>query len=126
MAVKKTLQRLFTQGHVWLYRRTGGRLFTMGHRLVLVNTTGAKSHEPRTSPLYAFPHGQGWVVVAAFGRDHSPAWYHNMVANPEVVVEHEPSYEGFQRKTERTIPVMILEPADVEQAVVQGSTSSTG
>jgi deazaflavin-dependent oxidoreductase (nitroreductase family) len=132
------LQRWVSQGHVWLYRRTRGRLVSMGHRLIVVTTTGAKSHEPRTTPLVAFPHGEGWVVVAAAGGDHSPGWYHNMVASPDVIVERdgnrreviaheaigperealwgrivdeEPSYAGFQAKTERVIPVMVLEPA---------------
>ncbi len=135
-----TLQRWASQAHVWMYRKTGGRLVSMGHRLVLVTTTGAKSHEPRTSPLVAFANSEGWVVVAAAGGDHSPGWYHNMVANADVIVERnaskkrmvayeavgperealweriiaeEPSFASFQRKTERVIPVMVLEPAVV-------------
>jgi deazaflavin-dependent oxidoreductase (nitroreductase family) len=115
----------------------------MGHRLVIVTTTGAKSHELRTSPLVAFPHGEGWVVVAATGGPRHPGWYHNMVANPDViverdarrcrmiareatgaernavwmrVVEEEPSFASFQEKTERIIPVMILEPSEVERS----------
>jgi deazaflavin-dependent oxidoreductase (nitroreductase family) len=138
MPWSKTLQRWVSQAHVWLYRRAGGRLASMGHRLLLVTTTGAKSHQSRTVPLVAFPHSEGWVVVAAAGGDHSPGWYHNMVANPEVIVERdasknrmvaretrgperealwrriiaeEPSYASFQEKTERVIPVMVLEPA---------------
>lgn len=141
MSLAKTLQKMASRGHVWLYRKTGGRVFTMGHRVVIVTTTGAKTHQPRTSPLVAFPRGEGWVVIAAAGREHSPGWYHNMVANPDVVVERatevrrmvarqavgierdaiwrevveeEPAYDSFQRKSERTIPVMILESAPIQ------------
>jgi deazaflavin-dependent oxidoreductase (nitroreductase family) len=126
-----------------LYRKTGGRLFSMGHRLVVLTTTGAKSRLKRSTPVVAFPHGEAWVVVAAAGGQHHPGWYYNMVANPDVIVERdagsrrmiareavglereaiwrgiaeeEPSFASFQQKTERVIPVMVLEPAAVEQS----------
>ena len=151
MPWSKTLQRWVSQAHVWLYRRAGGRLISMGHRLVIVNTTGARSHEPRTVPLVAFPHDDGWAVVAAAGGDSSPGWYHNMVANPEVFVERdasknrmvaheavgperealwrriiaeEPSYASFQEKTERVIPVMVLEAAPVGASTTPPSVKS--
>jgi deazaflavin-dependent oxidoreductase (nitroreductase family) len=123
----------------------------MGHRVVVVTTIGARSHERRTTPLVAFPHGDGWVVVAAAGRDHHPGWYHNMVAYPDVtverdgrtrsmvarealglereaiwrgIVEEEHSYASFQEKTERVIPVMILEPAAIEPLTSRRSAVS--
>ncbi len=151
MSWSKTLQRWASQAHVWLYRKTGGRLVSMGHRLVLVTTTGAKSHEPRTSPLVAFANAEGWVVVAAAGGDHSPGWYHNMVATADVIVERdagkkrmlaheavgpekealwrrvieeEPSYASVQAKTERVIPVMVLEAAPVGASTTPSSVTS--
>lgn len=146
------LQRWVSQGHVWLYRKMGGRLVPMRHRLVVVTTTGARSHEARTIPMVAFEHGDGWIVAAAYGGDHSPSWYHNMIANPEVVVEREgstyrmvarealgperdslwqkileeePSFASFQQKTERVIPVMVLErrPRSIQRAPVPSDIS---
>ncbi len=153
MSLGKTLRRMISHLHVWLYRRTNGRLFSMGHRLVIVTTTGAKSHQPRTNPLVAFPHAEGWVVVAAAGRHRHPGWYHNMVATPDVtverdggscrmvareaggseretiwseVVENEPSYADFQKRTDRLIPVMVLEPALVEPSTPATPRSRRG
>ena len=152
MSVSKTLQRWFIQGHVWLYRKTGGRWIWLGDQLVVVTTTGAKTGERRTSPLFGFPHGEGWVVVAAYGGDHSPAWYHNMVANPDVVVERkgraiemvareaigaereaiwksiieeEPSYASFQERTTRIIPIMVLEPSAADVSTTPASVASS-
>ena len=117
-----------------------------------MTTTGAKSHELRTVPLVAFPHGEGWIVAAAAGGDYSPGWYHNMVTNPDVIVERdaskdrmvareavgperealwrriieeEPAYSSFQEKTERVIPVMVLEPASVDTSGPSSVTPST-
>lgn len=143
MSLSKTLQRWFSQAHGWLYRKTGGRLIWLGDQLVLVTTTGARTGETRTRPLFGFRHGEGWVVVAAAPGEHNPGWYHNMVANPDVVVERkgrscamvaheaagaergsiwksvieeEPAYASLQERTSRVIPVMVLEPVTGETA----------
>jgi deazaflavin-dependent oxidoreductase (nitroreductase family) len=56
--------------------------------LLLLHTTGAKSGDPRISPVAFFRDGDRLLVVAsAAGRDHHPAWYHNLVTNPKVQVE---------------------------------------
>jgi deazaflavin-dependent oxidoreductase (nitroreductase family) len=56
--------------------------------LVLLHTTGARSGEPRTSPVACFADGDHLLVVAsAAGRPKHPAWYHNLVANPKVSLE---------------------------------------
>lgn len=106
-----------------------------------LTTTGRKSGEPRsvmlTSPLQE---GDAIVVVASRGGDdHHPAWYLNLVENPTVEVswKGEPAhtmtarvadpeerarmwpdvtdkyrnYAGYQDKTDREIPLVILEPA---------------
>ncbi|MGK2948527.1 MAG: nitroreductase family deazaflavin-dependent oxidoreductase [Acidimicrobiales bacterium] len=108
--------------------------------VVELTTTGAKSGQPRTvlltSPLQE---GEAYVVVASRGGDdRHPAWFHNLRANPEVQVSikggpKEPmqarvataderqrlwprvtadhaNYAGYQRKTEREIPLVFLEP----------------
>jgi deazaflavin-dependent oxidoreductase (nitroreductase family) len=59
-----------------------------GSHLVLLTTTGAKSGEQRTSPMMYFPDGDRILVVASkAGAPENPAWYHNLVANPDVHVE---------------------------------------
>ncbi|HST83818.1 MAG TPA: nitroreductase/quinone reductase family protein [Kineosporiaceae bacterium] len=56
--------------------------------LLLLHTKGAKSGERRTSPLAYFTFDDQIVIAAsAAGADHHPAWYFNLVANPEVTIE---------------------------------------
>ena len=66
--------------------RVGGNF--EGAPMVLLNTTGAKSGESRTSPVVYLAAGDDWIVFAsAAGRPNHPAWYHNMVAHPEMTIE---------------------------------------
>lgn len=63
----------------------GGR-FTK-QTLLLLGTTGARSGQERTSPVAYQRDGDRLLVAAsAAGRDQHPAWYHNLVAHPEVRV----------------------------------------
>ncbi|MEU4800896.1 nitroreductase family deazaflavin-dependent oxidoreductase [Actinosynnema sp. NPDC023587] len=116
-----------TQGHEW---RSG--VYTL-----LLTTTGRKSGQPRRTALIYQPHGDAYVVVASNGGapDH-PAWYKNLADNPAVDVrvgadeftatartatgderaalwklmnEVWPDYEGYQEKTDREIPVVVLD-----------------
>ncbi|WP_197320378.1 nitroreductase family deazaflavin-dependent oxidoreductase [Saccharomonospora sp. NB11] len=105
--------------------------------ILILTTTGRKSGKERKSPLIFGEDDGRYVVVASKGGapDH-PDWYKNLVANPEVkvqvkadrfaarartatgqerarlwsrMVEVWPDYEDYQRKTEREIPVVVLE-----------------
>jgi deazaflavin-dependent oxidoreductase (nitroreductase family) len=70
-------------------RATGGRV-GMGLTLPSVNvtTTGAKSGQPRTATLLYYTDGDDVILVASsFGRDKHPAWYHNLKAHPEAMLE---------------------------------------
>ncbi len=60
-----------------------------GAHLLLLTTIGAKSGEPRTSPMMYFAHDDGTrlVVASKAGAPTHPAWYHNLLANPDVHVE---------------------------------------
>ena len=85
--------------HTFLYQRTGGRL---GHtipgvpgKMLLLDHVGAKSGTKRTSPLLYVRDGEDLVVVASKGGfPKHPAWYHNLMANPDTTVqvkgEHDP------------------------------------
>jgi deazaflavin-dependent oxidoreductase (nitroreductase family) len=108
-----------------------------GAPLLLLTTTGTKSGLPRTSPMMYLPDGARVVVFASYaGAPKHPAWYHNLVADPQVSVEvgtdkYEanavaltgaerdqlfakmaslyPGFAEYQEKTTRVIPVVALE-----------------
>jgi deazaflavin-dependent oxidoreductase (nitroreductase family) len=59
-----------------------------GRQVLVLTTTGAKSGEPRESPLVYSRDGDDIVIIASMGGAPShPAWYHNIVANPQVTIE---------------------------------------
>ncbi|MCR9096155.1 MAG: nitroreductase family deazaflavin-dependent oxidoreductase [bacterium] len=119
---------------------TKGRL-SMGPpgNTVLITTTGARSGKPRKASLAFMWHGDDMVIIASKGgAPHHPAWYHNLKADPRVVVQTRAgvedrvareavgeerdklfeamatTYSNFAayqaRATERKIPVMVLSP----------------
>jgi F420H(2)-dependent quinone reductase len=122
-----------------LYRATGGKLGgkMKGAPILLLTTKGRKSGKPRTAPLLYLREGDALAVVASEGgAPRHPAWFLNLQADPEVevevgrarerrrareatgderatlwqrLVELYPPYEIYQQKTERTIPVVLLE-----------------
>jgi F420H(2)-dependent quinone reductase len=130
-----------TRAHVTLYRVSGGRL---GHRppgappMLLLDHAGARTGTHRTSPLVYGRDGKNLVLIASKGGNPKhPAWYHNLMANPDTTVqvgsqhlnvhariatpEERPrlwqlmvgvygGYESYRRRTEREIPVVVLEP----------------
>ena len=110
-----------------------------GMPVIKLTTIGRKSGKQRTTMLTTpLEEGDSVVLVASFGGDdRDPMWYSNLVANPDVEVvmsgshkklrarvtegdertrlwealtaEHA-NYAGYQRKTSRQIPVVVLEP----------------
>jgi deazaflavin-dependent oxidoreductase (nitroreductase family) len=132
---------LFGQEHVSRYRETGGEQGHdwEGTTVLLLTTTGRRSGEPRTTPLIYQPYGDAYLVVASKGgADEPPAWYLNLSENPDVEVQVKddrfkarartatgdekpdmwktmaatwPAYDEYQTKTDRQIPVVVLDPA---------------
>ena len=139
--VKDCFSRAATVLHTQLYQRSGGRIGGRVGKLhhLILTTTGRKSGQPRTTPLNYGTDGDRILLVASNGGDdRPPQWYQNLVANPEVSVqigtetrsmlaaaastEEKPrlwaimiatyaGYDGYQRRTEREIPVVVLSPA---------------
>ena len=76
--------------HRGIARLTGGRtlLDSDAQPMMILTTTGAKSGQPRETPLAAVPiEGGGFLVVGSnFAREHHPAWTANLIANPEAEV----------------------------------------
>lgn len=128
---------LFGQEHVERYRATDGAEGHewRGTQTLLLTTTGRKSGEARTTPLIYAPRGDAYTIVASKGgADAPPAWYLNLSENPEVEVQVKgdrfkaraasaeekpamwktmvsewPDYDDYQQKTDREIPVVVLE-----------------
>lgn len=126
---------------MFLYRRTGGRL---GHfvpglgPILLLDHVGAKSGVVRTSPLIYVEDGADVVLVASKGGfPKHPAWFHNLMANPDTTVQIKgerrpvharvarpeerdrlwakavevyPGYKAYQARAGREIPLIVLEP----------------
>lgn len=116
------------EGHIW-----------NGVPTLLLTTQGRKTGELRRTALIYGQHGSSYLIVASQGgAPNHPAWYLNLEANPEVQVqvgpdkftarartatEQEkpelwrimtgiwPAYDEYQTKTDRPIPVVILDPA---------------
>lgn len=126
--------------NVLAFRLTGGRLGgrLVGAPVLLLNHVGRKSGQPRTTPLLYLEDGDRLVVVASRGgSEATPAWWLNLQAEPHVdvelrgerrnvvarlatpeeraelwprVCEMYGDYETYQGRTEREIPVVLLEP----------------
>lgn len=78
--------------HTFLYQRTGGRLGHsipgVGGKMLLLDHVGAKSGAKRTSPLLYVEDGEDVFVIASKGGfPKHPAWFHNLVANPDTTVQ---------------------------------------
>lgn len=121
---------------------TGGR-FTMTSLIVptlVLTTTGAKSGQPRTTPLATMPDGDGvfYVVGSNFGTEKHPAWTANLIKTPRATVVYAgrttqvdavllsdeekaavwprltkvwPTYDTYVTKTDRNLRVFRLTPS---------------
>lgn len=123
------------------FRANGGQVGGQfeGAPVLLLHTTGARSGQERVTPMMYQDLGDAIAVFASkAGAPTHPDWYHNLVANPEVTAEigtetrsfrarvapsderesiwteQKRAYPGFaeyEEKTDREIPVVILDPA---------------
>src|SRR5229473_3076264 len=107
---------LFCPIHRIIYRLSGGRIFihSLGCPVILLTTTGRKSGEPRTAPIFRFPEGQSIVVVPSnAGKEHYPSWYLNLRANPQAQVQlgrevrRLKAREATAEERERLWPVLV-------------------
>ncbi len=115
----------------------GGEL--EGKPCIILHTLGAKTGSLRKTPLMRVEHDGSYAVVASMGgAPQNPVWYHNLLAHPDTValqdgadlkdyVAHEatddekaewwaratevwPDYDDYQSKTDRVIPLVVLDP----------------
>ena len=122
------------------YMESGGTEGTelQGKPVILLTTIGAKTGKIRKTPLMRVEHDGEYAVVASLGgAPQNPVWYYNVKAHPRVelqdgpvkqdmlarevtgdekaqwwarATEVWPSYDQYQAKTDRIIPVVLLEP----------------
>lgn len=80
----------FNRGIVEQFRANGGKVGPPfeGATMVLLTTTGAKTGQPRLTPLVYRPDGDRILIIGSYGgAPKHPAWFLNLRANPNVVVE---------------------------------------
>ena len=114
-----------------------GHTWKNGSKILLLTTKGRSTGEPRTAPLIYENDGDRYVIVASKGgAPQHPGWYRNLSKDPEVEVqvkdevfparartaeggerdrlwrlaaEQWPDYDRYQKRTDREIPVVVLE-----------------
>ena len=114
-----------------------GHIWRRGSKVLLLTTAGRNSGEPRTTPLIYEAAGDDYVVVASKGgADEHPGWYRNLAKDGRVELQVKdqvfparartasgeerarlwklaaqqwPDYDEYQKKTDREIPVVVLE-----------------
>ncbi len=143
-----------TRLHLAVHRASRGRLIrtVAGLRVVILTTTGRRSGRRIDAPLVALPDGEAWVVVASNGgRADPPNWLLNLEADPHAslraeghvrevvarlatpeerhrlwpeIVSRYGGYDTYRRRTERDVPLVLLEPASAAGADRAGLTSA--
>jgi deazaflavin-dependent oxidoreductase (nitroreductase family) len=138
--------------HRILYRLTGGVIGRrlVDNDMLLLTTRGRRSGQEHTVPLLYLRDGDRFVVIASFGgRDRHPEWYLNLAEEPSVraqvggsrirlrartaspaeretwwprVAEAYYAYSVYEGRTDRQIPVVILDP-EVDSSTCHGSRS---
>lgn len=131
----------WVRNQVESYERSGGTEGTTlrGMPVVIMTSRGARSGKVRKTPLMRVEHGGRYALVASQGgAPVHPRWYYNLMADPHVelqdgpaksdmlarevtgdekriwwmrAVDAYPDYADYQQRTERQIPVFVLEPA---------------
>ena len=131
---------LLGEEHVRVYRETNGEKGYLwnGAPILLLTTRGRRSGEPRTIPIIFTAYDGGYVIVASKGGSPThPKWYLNLMSEPRAQVQVKadkfsvvartadspereriwaeavkvwPSYDIYQSRTSRVIPVVVLEP----------------
>ncbi|BDZ64773.1 nitroreductase/quinone reductase family protein [Agromyces mangrovi Wang et al. 2018] len=128
----------FNDGIIAEFRANAGTVARFGRSLVLVHHIGARSGTERIAPVMSIREGvDSWLVAASKAGAHdNPAWYHNLVAHPDVMIEApgegvvavhattlrgeerdaawtrftsaSPGFAQYEQRTDRVIPVVRL------------------
>jgi deazaflavin-dependent oxidoreductase (nitroreductase family) len=139
---RTTFMEIIWKLHRYVYRVSGGRVGGAigGMSVLLLITTGRRSGKPRSVTLAYFEDGDRLVVIGSnAGEDRHPAWWLNLQEHPYATVQiggtttrvhaveahgeererlwaelirRDPAYEEYRFRTDRQIPVVLLERAD--------------
>jgi deazaflavin-dependent oxidoreductase (nitroreductase family) len=129
--------RAYNAGVIAAFRANGGVVDQPPFPILLLTTTGARTGQRVTTPVaMGTDDGRVFVVASKGGSPHHPAWYHNLVAHPEVtvelgartyaaravvvegaerdrlyrrIVEQVPTFAEYEQVTERIFPVVVLD-----------------
>ena len=134
--------KLFMDINAFLIRLTNGRIGgKLGTQtILLLETTGRKSGQPRVVPIaYFFHEGKYLIVASNWGKDKNASWYLNLKKNPRATLtvdgrkipveaheaqgeeydrlwkfatERNPPYLRYQEMTSRHIPIIVFQPID--------------
>jgi deazaflavin-dependent oxidoreductase (nitroreductase family) len=116
-----------------------GHIWKRGSKILLLTTHGRKTGEPRTTPLiYEESDGDYVIVASQGGAPEDPGWYRNLSKDPQVEVQVKdevfparartatgeererlwklaaqqwPAYDEYEQRTDREIPLVVLERA---------------
>ena len=129
----------------WFYHVTDGRFGgqLLKYSMLLLQTSGRKSGQPRTHTLLYLRDGEDLIIIASNnGQDHYPGWYWNLLNNPHAIVqtgrrhygvnarlvegeEYERLWKKFlaanslyadhRKRTTRHFPIFRLKPAEREE-----------
>jgi deazaflavin-dependent oxidoreductase (nitroreductase family) len=132
---------LYGQEHIDRYLATDGEEGHewQGTQTLILTTTGRRSGQKRLHPLIYGRHGDDYLLVASKGgAPQHPDWYFNLQADPEVEIQVKgdkiqgrahtataeeraelwpimtaewPAYDDYQTKTDREIPIVVIEPS---------------
>ena len=136
--------RLILALYVSLYRLTKGILGSnlLVTRVLLLNTTGRKTHKMRTTPMGYIQHDGDYVIIGLFAMftQKNPGWFYNLKANPHALIQVNnqqlevtaeivgldkrdqvwawvarlaPFYARFAKRTSQEIPLVLLRPHNV-------------
>jgi F420H(2)-dependent quinone reductase len=138
--VRDNTARRLSRLHVIVYRLSGGLLGRrlVGNDMLLLTTRGRATRKAHTVPLLYLRQGDTLVVIASWGgRPRDPDWYRNLVTEPQAMVQVQSriwavrartantdereawwprivaayaGYRNYQSRTDRIIPVVVLEP----------------
>jgi deazaflavin-dependent oxidoreductase (nitroreductase family) len=130
----------FVANQVALYEKSGGKEGgeLMGKPVIILTTRGRHTGKVRKTPLMRVERDGAYAVVASMGgAPKHPVWYHNLVADPNVTLQDGPNvyqmtarevhgdekadwwavataawpaYDDYQARTDREIPLFVLEP----------------
>jgi len=140
--MKDFLIRVFMAANAFLIRTTNGRIGSkLGTQtILLLETIGRKSGQPRLIPIaYFFHEGKYLVVESNWGKDKHADWYLNLLKNPQAILqvngrtihveahdaqadeyarlwrfatERHPPFLRYQEMTKRRIPIIVFRPID--------------